>query len=119
MTLTYELMRTNAQRIQDDRIRERVLNSIAMLNRAVAEGRLDADWPSRIDPRVLTMEDSNFCVLGQLFNQTGHLPNGYEYALDALGIHDDAQFAFDTFGEISYSELDEAWLAALGESDGG
>lgn len=138
--LTYEQMRTNAERIVDAALKERVERGIEALNAAVERGDLDADWPSRIDPAHLLMQSKTQCVLGQTFEEIEPTEEqwavyrehrheyggayGYEKGLavldgEALVFPED--FGFDlacgsSYGS-SYEALRRAWLTVLDADD--
>lgn len=135
---TYDEMRSNAERIFDASLKERVLRGIAVMRETLGP---DCD----IDPDELLMESPTQCVLGQTFDT--HTPTEEEW--NALRVHwphltsrwadtpmiarpgylkglaiidgdvlaEPGAFGFDTQDE-EYDDLTEAWLIALGEDEG-
>lgn len=75
MTTTYDAMRSNAERIADEQIKERVLRGIAVMFEVHGP-----DWPDFIDPSELLMDSPTQCVLGQAFDT--YVPTGTQW--DAL-----------------------------------
>lgn len=137
--LTYEQMRTNAERIEDAALKERVVRGIEALNAAVERGDLDADWPNWISPSTLLMSSKTACVLGQVFETIepteeqwavyrkqrdeyggGGGEHGYEKGLavldgEALVFPED--FGFDATEMSGFEPLQRAWLTALDADD--
>lgn len=134
-----------AERIADLDLRDRVVSGIKLLEQAVEAGRLDADWPDRIDPGDLLMSSPRACVLGQVFTSeevTQDEARLYELATGApvdetgfdkgIAILDGdlldkspAEFGFDAYPmnaggaglTFQYSELNAAWLLVLGANE--
>lgn len=112
-------MLNNAERIAEEDLRDRVVAGIAVLDQAVKDGLLDADWPDRIDPIELSMGSVRSCVIGQLYRHRAK-PTVDPYQAGLSIIDGDAQsnpsrYGFDTGGgAFGYDDLDEAWTIALG-----
>lgn len=138
--ITYEAARSNAEKIADEALRERVLRGIDVVKEV-----LGPDWLDTIDPSELLMGSPTECVLGQAFDN--HRPTQeqwmaaipgwnydgpYDFAaagywkglaiLDGDVIHDPSAYGFDavrqTYGGYNYEALQDAWRVVLGEEGG-
>lgn len=124
--ITFGEMRSNAEKIADEVIKERVVRGIELLNE-----RFGPDWVERIDPTYLCLGSSNRCILGQVYRDADEAgvvnadpdfgpweeQSGFLRALQILNgdfaLHpQDWGFEFDGFA--SYVELNDAWRLALG-----
>lgn len=115
MTLTFEEQRTNAQKIEDEEVRRRVLRGIELLRREYGPS-----WADHIDVVLLDLSSVRYCVLGQL----EHERNGgaYSHALERIdGELEESpdQFGFNEGDDdvISYEDLTLAWGTVLGAED--
>lgn len=135
----------NAQRIVDEELRDRVVAGIAVLDQAVKDGKLDPDWPDRIDPSELLMSSARYCVLGQVFRDeeptqeqqdayvsaTGRTYDDYDEAgyvkglviLDGDVVIDPAAYAFEATRapatvHLGYDSLLTGWRIALDAETG-
>lgn len=124
--LTYGEMRTNAEKIADEEIKDRILAGIDVLNE-----KFGPDWVDHVDVTTLDLSSPNACVLGQVYKDAEITPeqertifhkfstesvSGFWRGLVILNgdVEDEAwAFGFDT-GAESYEELDTAWVTALG-----
>lgn len=113
--LTYREMRTKAQELVDERIKEQVLEGLDALNRLYGP-----DWVNFVDPASLTMSNSDHCVLGQIGHKKRHT-NGYWDEVKHLtredGKRDHDKWGVDHgfFIELgsSYTRLQQAWKRVL------
>lgn len=106
-TPTYGEMRTRAERIYDEIIKERVLAGLEALQRDYGDA-----WVEKIDCEELDLSNEAQCVLGQVYGSFDDglseiVPEGNTahliWARDH-GFYDD---------DCDYSDLDEAWHAIL------
>lgn len=105
--LTYGEMRSRAEKIEDKKIKERVLTGLLLL-----QERWGDEWADHIDLRTLDMGNGSYCVLGQLYGS-------YMTGLSSLGINSGRDFGFDVNRKFSarsyveYDALDVAWKSVL------
>lgn len=112
MNITYEQMRSNAERIADAQLKERVLAGLAALEAEHGPG-----WEDLIYPAELHMLDCSYCVLGQVYGS-------YEVGLEALSPtgkladSDGVALGFcrawtDDGPREEWEDLEAAWLLTL------
>jgi hypothetical protein len=100
---TFGELRSRAEQIQDEKIKERVIKGIALLTEEYGE-----NWPDKIDTTYMTLSSGSSCVLGQVYGD-------YHVGLVRLGIEGEgSSYGFDTGSEgESYGELNDAWRKVL------
>lgn len=102
MTETYGDLRSEAQKKSDALAVARVKAGIALL-----EENFGPNWVDSINPAMLTLSDSTYCVLGQLYGSYG---NGrIELDIRSTGF----EYGFDAGGDVSYGSLDRVWRAEI------
>ncbi len=112
--LTYRDMRTRAQEITDERLKERVLAGIDVLNE-----KYGPNWVDHVDASKLFMESGQACVLGQVYGgywdgvaaltETSR-DDGFGSARMKFGV----EHGFFQSGDMpSYSRLNTAWRKVL------
>lgn len=98
----------------------------------------DADWRSRVNTNLLDMRDASLCVLGQVFSsetmqhaRDALYATGFRYALaehSGCGAWSDGAMewaiergfnvdAVDADDDITYADLESAWLTRIAERD--
>lgn len=107
--LTYGEMRSRAEKIGDAKLKERVLTGLLLL-----QERWGDDWVDHINPHMLSMSSSHYCVLGQLYGN-------YATGLKALQLLNGVEFGFEMdradvnrlWKKREYKELDKAWKSVI------
>lgn len=141
-SVTYEAMRSNAERIADANLKERVLKGIEVLNE-----KFGPNWVDEIDPSELLLSSPTQCVLGQVYDL--HIPTDDQ--IEEVRLHNSLAadqfnrrnaiavegywkglaildgevavsphaFGFDIAidDEVMYDDLTHAWLVVLGADD--
>ena len=103
---TYGEMRTRAERIADQKVKDAVLAGLSALQAAHGDG-----WVEEINCRSLNLAHSEFCVLGQIY---GEYEDGVEAMCGRDGAYDHdwaVEHGFNTDG--SFDVLDDAWHVVL------
>lgn len=115
--LTYREMRTKAQELVDERIKEQVLEGLDALNRLYGP-----DWVNFVDPASLSMSNSDHCVLGQIGRKKNRNIRGYFSEVKDLALKDGERdhnvwgvnHGFFAYGDSpSYVKLQQAWKRVL------
>jgi hypothetical protein len=108
-------MRTRAQQIVDEQLKEDVLAGLAVLKEQYGDG-----WVEKIDCKTLDLTSGSACVLGQVCGDFGE-------GVVAIHGHPDDDWAKehgffarneDDEDNDTWSELDSAWHYVLCDSDG-
>lgn len=112
--LNYEQMRSRAERAADARVKERVLQGLAVLQEKYGDA-----WVEKIDCESLDLRDEAQCVLGQV---CGNYFEGVKDLRDS-GSYSQAwavDHGFNIFedhdrhdAEAEWDALDDAWHAVL------
>lgn len=132
---TYEAVRSNAERIADEFVKERVIRGIELLKDEWGE-----DWVDHVDPSCLVLSSGKHCVLGQLYADATPTEEQWEYArefdawqfsvdptecggyekglviLDGDVLEHPSRYGFlmDDEREDDHTPLQEAWMVAFG-----
>lgn len=122
--LTYGELRSNAEKIADEVVKERVLAGIEVLN-----DKYGPDWVDKVDPATLCVSSTIACVLGQVYHDA-EVPakrwrdmvsdDGYWRGLLILNgeVEEHPEqygFAADDEEDDDYRTLTSAWRVALGD----
>lgn len=118
--VTFEAMRTEAEKIHDAAVMERVKNGIQLLERLHGP-----DWVDHIDMDTLQLRDASQCVLGQLYEREakaesekrGYELSGYDWGLanipELCKIAGAIEYGFLVHGSDPWDTLQDAWESVL------